>query len=243
MTVLVCSGFSPAGRKEYGESFLRTFDKFWPKSVELRVYVEDPTPMPRDAYRLLWNIPGAREFHLQHANNADCQGRVPHGNWKDAEKSKGYSFRHDAYKFWKQMLIPNQAAKELQEGDVLCWLDADVETTAPVPEGEIERLLGDAEVCYLGRARQHSEIGFWAVRINPQTRAFLDNIAKMYTTGEVFGLSEWHSAFVWDHVRNGMRLKERNLCGPQAHGHVWPQSPLARWSVHHKGPRKGLIHG
>lgn len=238
MGVMVCSGFSPKGRQDYGEAFLRSFDRWAAPEIKLGVWVEEPMKMPRDACRDLWAIPGAREFHAQHADNLDAQGRVPHGNWKAAEKAKGYSFRTDAYKFWKQILIPGAAAEELEAGEILVWFDADVEFTRRFDAGTIEELLGEGDVCFLNRARQHSEIGFWAVRLNNRTRAFLVDIASMYRHGAVFDLPEWHSAFVWDHIRRKSDLRERHLCTPGAHGHVWPTSPLGSWSIHYKGPRK-----
>lgn len=238
MTVMVCSGFSPQGRQQYGERFLRSFDRHWPATIRLGVWVEEPMKMPRGACRDLWAIPGAREFHVEHAGNAAAQGRVPQPMWKETEVRRGYSFRHDAYKFWKQILIPAAAARELDDGDTLVWLDADVETFREVPERLVPDLLGRAEVAFLGRDRSHSEIGFWAVQINPATRLFLERIAQVYTSGAVFELPEWHSAFVWDHIRKQSGLTEHNLMPRFARGHVWPGSPLGRVTRHDKGRRK-----
>jgi len=238
--IRVCSGFSPSGRGQYGERFLASFDRFWPDSIELQVYVEEPTPMPRDAERSLWEIPGAREFHDRHADNPAAKGLVPQPRWKEKERRRGYSFRTDAYKFWKQILIPEAASIGMADGDLLVWLDGDVETIAPVPEDFVPKLIGTAEVCYLGRSRSHSEIGFWAVRLNPRTRRFLADIAQVYRSDLVFELPEWHSAFVWDFCRTSMvtPMIERNLCRPGACGHVWPSTALAAYTRHDKGPRK-----
>jgi hypothetical protein len=241
MRVRVCSGFSPAGRAAYGERFLRTFDRYWPASVELQVYVEEPMLMPRDACRDLWNIEGARAFHKRHSVNPACHGREPRPCWKAREVQRGYSFKTDAGKFWKQILIPEAAAVGLEDGDALVWLDGDVETTAPVPEDLVAHVLGDAEVAFLGRAQSHSEIGFWAVRLNPRTRQFLHEIALLYTTDAFLDLPEWHSAFVWDTVRIASGLRERNICPPGLRGHVWPNTVLARYTTHHKGARKGIV--
>lgn len=194
--------------------------------------------MPRGAERLLWDIGGAREFHVKHVDNPAAHGRAPLPRWKEKERRGGYSFRFDAMKFWKQILIPGAAAADLADEDVLIWLDADVETVRPIGQIDILGLLGKAEVAFLSREPQHSEIGFWAVRLNARTRAFLADMAAIYTTGEVFGLPEWHSAFVWDVARRRAGLQERNLCRRGARGHVWPMSPLARWMRHDKGPRK-----
>lgn len=236
--IRVCSGFSPSGRVQYGERFLVTFDRFWPRDVDLQVYVEEPTPMPRGAYRDLWEIEGARMFHVEHADKPEVAGRKPVPGWKKKEIDRGYSFRFDAYKFWKQILIPERAAADLRDGDVLIWLDGDVETFAPIGKLDILALIGDADVAYLNREPKHSEIGFWAVRINDQTRAFLHMMAEFYRTGEVFNLPEWHSAFVWDTARKQFKLAEKSLCRRGARGHVWPMTPLARWMRHDKGERK-----
>lgn len=236
--IRVCSGFAPSARYVYGERFLRAFDRYWPESVELQVYVEEPTPMPRNAERSLWSIPGALAFHSRHTLDPLVQGLVPTPRWKSKEVRRGYSFRTDACKFWKQILIPEAASAGMADGDVLVWLDGDVETLAPVPEDFVPRLIGAADVCFLGRAVGHSEIGFWAVRLDPRTRVFLHDIAEQYRTDAFLKLPEWHSAFVWDHVRRASGLIERNLCAPGLLGHVWPTTGLARYMRHDKGARK-----
>jgi hypothetical protein len=152
----------------------------------------------------------------------------------------GFSFRTDAYKFWKQILIPQAASLDMADGDILVWLDGDVDTIQPVPFELVPQLLGAAEVAYLGRSRGHSEIGFWAVRLNPRTRKFLADIALTYTSDLVFNLPEWHSAFVWDFCRKSMvpPLSEQNICPKPMAGHVWPYTRLARYTRHDKGARK-----
>lgn len=238
--IRVCSGWSPRGRKEYGEKFLWSFDPNWPAEVELAVYVEEPEPMPRNACRDLWSIPGAREFDERHRKNRDAQGLVPHPKWKESEVRRGYSFRHDAYKFWKQILIPAAATADMADGDILIWLDGDVVTRRPLEVRFLHQLMGEADVVYLGRGRSHSEIGFWMVRLSPKVRTFLADIATFYTSDAVFNLQEWHSAFVWDTVREWSGLVEKNLCRPGAHGHVFPDTILSSYLRHDKGPRKGI---
>jgi hypothetical protein len=237
--IRVCSGFSPTGRIQYGERFLSSFNRRWPRKVELSVYVEEPMPMPREACRDLWAIDGASAFHSRHANSEKVHGREVQPNWKEREVHRGYSFRHDAYKFWKQILIPEAAAADMPDSSILVWLDGDVETVREVPDSLVERLLGDGEVCYLNRSRQHSEIGFWAVRLNTRTRQFLHDIAEVYRSDRFLELDEWHSAFVWDHVRQSAGLAERPLCRSGLHGHVWPYTALAPYMRHDKGLRKG----
>lgn len=241
--IRVCSGFSPAGRKLYGDRFLATFDRYWPAEIELRVYVEEQMAMPRDAMRILWSIRGATRCRKNYADPL-YQGRVPTENWKQSAIAAGYNFRLDASKFWKQMLIPQAASLDMADGDILIWLDGDVESIKPVPSGLIESLVDKHDVAFFGRGAKHSEIGFWAVRLAPLTRDFLAEIADWYIDATVLALKEWHSAFVWDHCRRSLDLDGRNLCPPGAHGHVWPLTPLARYTRHDKGKRKpGMKRG
>lgn len=235
--IRVCSGWNPDGSTQYGRRFLASFDRHWPKDVQLAVYVEKPETMPRDACRDLWSIPGA-DACRHHFANPLYQGRVPSKFWKPRDIAKGYSFRFDAAKFWKQILIPEDASLDMADGDILVWLDGDVETIRPIPADLIERQLGDADVCFLGREPKHSEIGFWAVRLSPEVRNFLAAIAETYFSKSVVHLDEWHSAFVWDHVRRLSGLRQRNLCGKGMTGHVFPRVEIGRYMRHDKGKRK-----
>ena len=239
MRTMVCTGWNPDGSKQYGRRFLASFDRHWPASVELQVYVETPEPMPRAACRSLWDIPHAREVAGAMQMDERFAGTVPFERWKAKHRKEGYNFRFDARKFWKQILIPGQAAEGLGVGDVLIWLDGDVETIGAVPADFPRNLLGrNGDVAFLGRGEKHSEIGFWAIRINEATRRFLACMARFYTSGGFAHLDEWHSAYVWDQARGLVEMNEVNLTHPRAHGHVWPSSPLARYMRHDKGRRK-----
>lgn len=237
--IRVASGWSPSGRISYGDRFEKSFDRYWPAAVELQVYVEKVYPMRRAAERSLWDCEGATEFAERHADNLELSGMLPTALWKPKDHAKGYNFRFDAFKFFRQILIPRQAAKGLAEGDILIWLDGDVETIAPVDTNAIEAMLANADVAFLNRGDKHSEIGWWSIRINPRTLQFLDDMAALYTSDEFLKLKEHHSAFIWDHARRmGRSMREWHLSPPGASGHVWPKTILARWTRHDKGSRK-----
>lgn len=244
--IRVCSGFSPAGYEIYGKNFLETFDKFWPKGIDLRVYVESPLPVTQQAYRdcikYVSECEGLLEFIERHSDSLEANGKLQSirtCNWKPKNTARGYDYRYDAVKFSRQCFIPEAALVGMDDGDILVWLDADVLTFKQVPEDFIENLLGENDMAYLGRGAHHSEIGFWAVRIGEQSRKFVRLLANVYRTDDVFNFQEWHSAFIWDSCRLGMgdRLKVRNLT-PKGSGHVWFQSPLSRYMDHLKGNRK-----
>jgi hypothetical protein len=237
MTTVV-TGFHPAGHALYGQRFLETFDAFWPSNIQLRCYVEESVPVPRDGLRSLWSCDGVDDFIQRHSRSAEKNGRAPLPAWRPKDHRTGYAYRFDSVKFSRQCFIPEQAAHELADGEILAWMDADVVTFKPVPEGFIESLIAEADLVYLGRVRFHSELGFWAVRLNSRTRQFLASLAALYREDKIFNLREWHSAFAFDHLRGQHRqMITRNLT-PYGRSHVWFQSPLAQFTDHLKGSER-----
>lgn len=249
MVTTVVTGWAPAGWRHYAKTFVETFATRWPVEVGLIAYAEEPVHMVRGECRSVWEIPGALEFYARHRDVKSHNGRqqTPHWRPKDVRKlANGHAaWRWDAVRFFKQLIIPHQASLGLPDGDVLVWLDADVVTFDDVPGGFIEHLMGKADLCYLGR-NEGSEIGFWAVRLNGSGRAFLGTVSDAYLTDWAFGLSQWHSAFVWDHVRKTAEragLKATNLTpGGRDHVFVSRQSPLHTCLDHLKGSRKDYGH-
>lgn len=240
--IRVVTGFSPKGYKEYGHRFLSSFDKHWPADVQLRAYVEEPTPMPRGIAVSLWECKGAAAFIERHKDDPSKTGRAINDKWKERHRRFPYNFRFDAVKFCRQCFIPEHASLDMIDGDILVWLDGDVVTDCTIPKRLMDDLLQDYDLAYLGRAGTHSEIGYWAVRLNARSRQFLAKFAEWWRSDEVFDLPEWHSAFVFDWTIKEISINARNLT-PGGRGHVWMQSPLSHYMDHCKGEkRKALGH-
>lgn len=247
MTLTIVTGCWGPRREDYARMFLAGFEKHWPDEVRLLIYADGPiSASGRADVRDLADCEGYSEFIARHSGDPVKCGKVPApgATWKPKDIAAGYNFRFDAVRFAGQGFIPEDAADSLPDGDVLCWLDADVASRAPIPRGWVEGLLAGQDGAYLGRAPKHSEIGFWAVRLNPRTREMLVSFARHYRSEIVFDLSEWHSAYVWDCARmavtrSSLGLDMRNLT-PGGSGHVWLKSPLAAYLEHRKGDRKGF---
>ena len=237
----ICTGFSPKGYEDYGANFLESFDRYWPKDVRLLCFTEESVHVPRGGLRSLWTCRGAREFIDRNVSQPQRCGKGAHPSWRPKDHARGYSFKFDAVKFSRQCFIPEGAALELEDGEVIVWFDADVITFRPVPVDFVEKLLGPHDLCYLGRTNMHSEIGFWAVRLSPKTRAFLASLAALYRDETIFTLREWHSAFAFDHVRSRAEYIRAVNLTPRGTGHVWFQSPLAQYTDHLKGDRRKLM--
>lgn len=247
MAVTVATGFSPEGKAAYGDRALATFDRHWPKDVRQLCYVEQGwfKGGRADVVHLdLCN--GVRAFINRHKDDPEANGRKRNAKWRQRDLNKPYAFRFNAVGFCRQLFIPEHAAHIIADGDIFVWLDGDVITLADVPPGFVESLLGTHDIAYLGRPHAHSEIGFWALRMSPPAREFLTAIADCYRSDAVFDLAEWHSAFVWDHVRR--RFEQKGMTSismtderhPMARRHPWHASPLSKYTDHLKGRRKEL---
>lgn len=196
--------------------------------------------MVRGECRSLWDIEGAKAFNDRHRNNPVHCGTEPHPNWLPKDRRRGQSWRFDAVRFFKQCVIPEHVSRDLSDGDILVWLDADVVTFADVPASMVPKLLRGSDLCFLGR-NKGAEIGFWAVTLNDRSRAFLKELSALYLEDRIFGLNQFHSAFAFDHVRQQQQrngLGARNLT-PAGRDHVWMQCrPLMEVCDHLKGDRK-----
>lgn len=242
MQTVVVTGWHAKGFKEFAHRFVDSFDRFWSGNIPLACYVEVFVPIPRGEMHHRDQCPGLKDFLEENAGNDLLNGREPNDSWKPRDRESGYNWRFDAVRFCKQLCYPAAIASTFPAtSDIaLAWFDADVVTYKPVPEDMIERFLGDHDLVYLGRPGKHSEIGFWAVRLNPRSRAFLRDLASAYPSGRFREFKEWHSAYVFDRIREeheAKGLKAHNLT-PNGRGHVWFQHELGLYTDHCKGNRK-----
>ncbi len=226
---------------------VETFALYWPRTVSLVAYVEEPPgDMPRGSWRFLVDCPGCMDFIARHEENPTYRGkgRALSNRNNIRYNSAGYCWAFDAVRFCRQAFIPENAIAQLQDGDIMVWLDADVWTLKDVPEPFVEEQLGGADLACLKRPRQATELGFWAVRVNAQTRRFLVDFAEIYRDDSVLELDQWHSGFVFDHclakaIKRG--LKQRTLTKQPQNGHVWPGTALAEYMDHLKGDKRKAL--
>lgn len=246
MAVTVCTGWHPPAWEHYARQFVETFAEHWPAEVGLVTYTEEPVDLVRGECRNLWGISGAHDFVARHSAIPTHCGNHPTPYWRPKDlriwKATGErAWRWDALRFFKQCIIPEAAAASLPDGDILIWLDADIVTIADVPARLFDDLLGRSDLCYLGR-NKGAEIGFWAVRLSPESRCFLADLSGMYLEDRAFGLPQWHSAFVFDHCRQvaqrrGLDAKDLTPWG-RDHVFVHQNSPIMPYLDHKKGPRR-----
>ncbi len=236
MKTRVCTLMWGTAWERYGKAFAETFARHWPEDVELAIVTDAPLPTERATQVELADVPGYRAFMATWGEDRRALGY----DAPDRKATPGARFwKHDAVKWAPQGLAPRACLAGLETGDVFAWFDADVETIKDVPAGWMETLLAGHDVACLRRPAQHTEIGFWAVRVNPATKRLIDTFGDLYASGRFIRLREFHSAYVWDEALSLFpRLTVNNLNTARIRGHVWPLSPLSEYTAHKKGKLK-----
>ena len=245
MVVSVVTSCSIAGWHEYGEHFLETFDKFWPRDVHLYFASEDQLPLPArlTSGRSLTFIDlntdtQAVEFLKRAVTNHAANGLNGKSVPTIRDKHHGYNFRMDAFRFSKKVFAIKMAADLVPNGRLI-WLDADVVTLVSVPHTFLQTLppIGHA-IAYLGRKPYHSECGFVGYNLDhATTRPFINEFYSTYITDAVFKLKEWNDCFVFDHLRRIMSVPSYSIPHKSV-THPFVHSVLGNYMDHLKGKRK-----
>jgi hypothetical protein len=182
-------------------------------------------------------------------------------NGKNIEGAKvdasGVSWRHNAVKWAPQAFAPFAVSDQryqyefakntkVEDDDIFIWIDADVIFTGMITKQWLNYVIGAADVSYIGRPNQHSEIGWYSFKVDKHFRDIMDLWSNLYSSGGVFQFKEWHSAYTWDVMLDRYKIKKensiiRNLNTSLARGHVWPATILAEKTAHLKGKRKDNV--
>jgi hypothetical protein len=233
--VTITTSMHPAGYEEYGRRFIETFERYWPDNYRLRIYAEGfplrSTSARTTVIDLLQAVPDLVEFRRRFETNPRARGVMPDGE---------YNYRLDAIKFANKSFATAHAARHCATR-ILCWLDADTVTLRAVPPGLVQSLIGeDTFVAYFGREFTHTETGFLAFDLSRSNAAeFFDTVQRIYLSGEVFRLREWHDCEVFDVSRAVLsaqgKIASRNI-SPGGTIHPIANSVLGEYIDHLKGP-------
>ncbi len=215
----VVSTFPLAHAEIYGEDFLIDCARF---DVPLTLVHYEPFGAVLDLGEVRIDSTDDREVR---GFLCDCDRNFPPNE----------SYRFQAARFCFKAFAMTRP--DIRDVDWLVWIDADVRMHDDPDWREL--LNHRADVCYLGRSEwDHSETGFLAFNMRRRGAEALDAIRSMYTSRNIFSQQQWHDAWIFDLVRERLKLKCHNL-SPEAKGlDAWEASPLALWSKHLKGNRK-----
>ncbi len=234
-TYTVVTTFSPKGYQVYGKKMVQSFLKYWPPEVKLYVCYEhsesDVMGFPLDAEGsgcATWLSLDADEDRARFLEK-----------YSDPPMGEQWDYRYQVATYCHKVFAYTAAPRS---ADHLIWLDGDTETFAPVTHEFLARVTSPNHVAtYLGRPWfKHSETGWLSFCMAGGNGSdFLDEMRRMYVSGDVMNLPETHDCMVFDFVRRkferaGHRFK--NLCKEGFGIDVFEQTPLAEAMRHHKGP-------
>lgn len=233
LSASIISSFPDVSWNIYAKRMLEGFTANWPAEVPLLVFLDTPNLIPdvekairpQDAVAL--HNSKEREAFLERNKGKDD----PQDYRKQASRfcHKVFALK-EAADYWKKN--PNEKCR------YLIWLDADVLVTRKVSIEELRLCLpkqGDA-VAYLGRKDwPHSECGWLAFDLDNGGHDVIEQWVKAYTSDAVFMYKEWHDSWAFDRLLE-IGVKGTNLTAGKPSMEIWPQSPMAAWSRHYKGP-------
>lgn len=256
MALCIITSCSEAGFQQYGLKFLTSFDQFWPQDVKLNVVSEDRLALPDSILRKrplikFWDLnesKAACAFRDKHKDNPVANGfRAGHVIERWRSKKTGYDYRKDAYRFSKKVFAINQVLHYVTDNDQMVWLDADTVSLKPIPESLFADLPpSGAAIAYIDRHPYHSECGFMAYNMrHALTRPFLREFSKLYESGSVFELPEWHDSYVFDWLRKRQGIPSFKIPYNNRHiTHPFVHTKFGEYMDHLKGMRKerGVSH-
>lgn len=223
----------------YAKRMLESFVAYWPKEIPLLVQLDDDLLVP-SVNKIIRDGDGLNVGWTK--DHADFVKRNKDKDSKDDYRKQAVRFCHKVFalKFACDSAMKARTGGAADAPRYLIWLDADVLTTKPVTIEDIQKCLpkeGDA-VSYLGRKDwPHSECGWLVFDLENGGDSFINILHQYYLGDEVFKQEQWHDSWIFDQVRNATNAKTATNLTPNATGmEVWPQSPMASWSRHYKGP-------
>lgn len=258
LRIAVCTTFPDNSWHVYAEQMLSSFIANWPFEIPILVQTDTPK-LAEEINKIIRPHDGLKSgWEKDHAEFVE----------RNKDKDDPQDYRKQAVRFCHKVFALKYALKAVNDAKAagvddapryLIWLDADVLTTRKVTIDDIAKCLpkeGDA-VAYLGRKDwPHSECGWLAFDLENGGDKFINSFHAFYDVAKdgingLFHLEQWDDSWIFDVVRNspsnnnGDSWKSTNLTPSAAGIEAWPQSPMAPWSKHYKGPiaKQKLING
>lgn len=228
MSLAVVTTFNADGYAKYGQRMLETFLQYWPRSVQMYLYVEGFTH----------HDPRIVQIDLHDANPELIA-------FKQRNRDRPVkNFHFDAIRFAHKVFAVSHAATTVR-AQRLFWLDGDTVTFRAIPDRKLAEWLPDGYYtsCLL-RKKLYTECSFVGYRLSdPVNEKFMQLWRDYYVTDRIYTLREYHDCESYDAVRRLLEKKKKlqtyNLSGKfDTVGHPFVNCELGAYMDHLKGTRK-----
>lgn len=251
MTISVVTTFHAKGLQQYGQRMIDSFIDNWPEEVKLHVYAEDCNPQIKDhnrvvLYDLHSSVPDLVAFKNTWKDVPKANGDVSGDPIRSRRRDSGKGFKWDAIRFAHKVYSIFHCAR-VCDTQRLMWMDADTFCHSPITYQRLNELTPpNFDVCFLGRKGKFSECGLYSLTLgNKQTKRFMREFQRVYDEAEnegIFQMAEWHDSFVFDVVRQRVKMHEWDWAAGlvTGEGHPLINSMWGAYLDHLKGGRKAL---
>jgi len=264
MKIKFITSYKPGTWDKFARRGIQSMAEQFPDNVDIVLYCEEP--QPKDVHsrikcvNLIQAEPNLFAFKDKYKDDPVANGKttlIPNGV-RRSDKLEGLdknndSFLWDAVRFSNKVFCIVNAVRNSDGYDYVVWLDADTFTFRPVPLDFFPSLLlKETMLTYLGREHPtlgdggvYPECGFVGYNLaHPEIQNFVTDWEKLYNTGDVFNILEWHDSYVFWHLSKIYRTEKNILVndigywkGVKGH-HVFVNSVLGQYIDHFKGKRK-----
>ena len=249
--MLFITSFNRELYESYGKRMTEEFSEKSDGSANLVVVFEGdsaPTTHLKNVEYIIFSHPGHREFIRKFGHLYESKGFrlnfLPNNEVRFA-----YDYRFDAVRFSFKIFSILQAVDKIQPTDNFAWIDADVRCIRNFSSSDLLKFFptGGDLMSYLGRnyplVDPYSECGFLGFNYqHTLTRDFLNSVANVYSSGEIFSHRQWHDSWIWDQVRlefERQNVNFKNISGDAYEtDHPFINCGLGLFFDHLKGPQR-----
>lgn len=250
------SSFNIKLYREYARNFLRSWRECADSSINLYVFFEGEgieevqKEYSSDNLHIL-HIQSTllTDFHLKFGRFKEANGIQFNISTNDQVRL-GYNYRFDAIRFSFKAFALYRAVAELNISGKIAWIDSDIVCRKIFTGTDMSEIFPSTNqiASFLGRdnfpkPNAYSECGFVGYNLDNKTsKEFLLEFIEIYTTGNIFKLTEWHDCMAFDSLRLNYESRGEeflNLSGEfVSNDHPFMLSKLGVYFDHLKGPER-----
>ncbi len=250
MKIFCATSFGKEGLELYGKTMVASFVKHWPKTVTLKVYLDDINDKDKltqadNVEFIHLNDPDLLAFKERNINDSKKNGYETWGDKPPKDRFNknnegSWKFQWDSIRFCHKVFAINHCARS--GCDIAIWLDGDTKTFADISLDVIMSWIPEGKFAgFLGRT-SYTETGFHIFNMkHPIAIDFFNDWVQYYKDDSIYNLQAWTDCHTYDAAR--LKFDQRfwyNLSPEHAYGanHVFINGDLGTYMDHMKGKRK-----